>query len=291
MWTTRWVARDPIKVVDEIEGYVRQYGATNFPFQDLTAILKRDWIIAFCRALIDRKLNVTWQFPTGTRCEVIDREVARLLKESGMVNLNFAPESGSEETRKVIRKQMRTEPLMKSIEAAVGEGLNVSLFLVLGFPSDTPRSVAENIAFVRQAARLGVDNISVGYYMALPGTELYRQLESQGKIKLDRRYFRHILQGLALTPLLSFSDEMGSVSLAWWKARLYFAFYREKGMAHSIALALSGIAKSGHASKLQTALRNYVSQLGQASRALMATRWIPRKGERRIFAALSASRP
>lgn len=42
MWTTRWIARDPIKVVDEIEYYMKTYGARNFPFQDLTAIIKKD---------------------------------------------------------------------------------------------------------------------------------------------------------------------------------------------------------------------------------------------------------
>jgi len=39
MWTTRWYARDPLDAADEIEHYRDTYGATNFPFQDLTAIL------------------------------------------------------------------------------------------------------------------------------------------------------------------------------------------------------------------------------------------------------------
>ncbi|MCB9892291.1 MAG: cobalamin B12-binding domain-containing protein, partial [Planctomycetes bacterium] len=90
MWTTRWYPRNPVDVVDEIQSYMTTYGAVNFPFQDLTAIIKKDWIVRFCREIIDRKLDITWQFPSGTRCEVIDDEVAGLLRESGGRHLAFA---------------------------------------------------------------------------------------------------------------------------------------------------------------------------------------------------------
>ena len=96
MWTPRWIPRDPVKVVDEIESYVKRYGAGNFPFQDLTAIIQKNWIKAFCEELIRRKLNVFWQLSTGTRSEAIDAEVAALLKASGMTSMAYAPESGSD---------------------------------------------------------------------------------------------------------------------------------------------------------------------------------------------------
>src|SRR6185436_18264231 len=57
MWLPRWIPRDPVAVVDEIEMYVKRYDAGNFPFQDLTAIIRRDWIKAFCEELIRRNLN------------------------------------------------------------------------------------------------------------------------------------------------------------------------------------------------------------------------------------------
>ena len=37
----------------------------NFPFQDLTAIIQRQWIIDFCTELLDRGLDITWQMPTA----------------------------------------------------------------------------------------------------------------------------------------------------------------------------------------------------------------------------------
>ena len=91
MWTPRWIPRDYRKVVDEIEYYVTSYGARNFPFQDLTAIVRKDWIVGFCREILARGLDITWQLPSGTRSEAIDEEVAHLLRQSGMISMAYAP--------------------------------------------------------------------------------------------------------------------------------------------------------------------------------------------------------
>ena len=74
MWTTKWYARDAKDVVDEIEHWHKTYGANNFPFHDLTAIIKKDWIIGFCQELGSRPFHkdIVWQLPSGTRVEVID---------------------------------------------------------------------------------------------------------------------------------------------------------------------------------------------------------------------------
>ena len=52
MWTTRWVVRSPQDVIAEIKHYRAIYKATNFDFHDLTAIVKKSWIVEFCTLLI-----------------------------------------------------------------------------------------------------------------------------------------------------------------------------------------------------------------------------------------------
>ena len=95
MWTTRWVARDPADVVAEIKHYIAKYGASNFDFQDLTAVIRKTWIVEFCQRLLAEGLSITWQLPSGTRSEALDEEVLRLLVRSGCTNITYAPESGS----------------------------------------------------------------------------------------------------------------------------------------------------------------------------------------------------
>jgi radical SAM superfamily enzyme YgiQ (UPF0313 family) len=185
MWTTRWYARDPVDVVNEIAFYARTRGATNFPFQDLTAIIKKEWVVAFANELIRRRLDITWQMPTGTRCDVVDAEVADLLMRSGGRSLSYAPESGSERTRQLIKKKMKTEDLMRAVEVSTRAGLNVSALLVLGFPHDTEDDIRETVRLVRRFARLGVDDIACAFFFPIPGTALYQYLLGNGRLTQD----------------------------------------------------------------------------------------------------------
>ena len=115
MWTTRYITRDPVKVADEIELYKNKYNIANVDFQDLTAVVKRKWVVEFTHELIRRKLNVTWQMPSGTRSEVFDEEVADLLYKSGCRALAFAPESGSPEILAKIKKQVDLDHMLKAM--------------------------------------------------------------------------------------------------------------------------------------------------------------------------------
>jgi radical SAM superfamily enzyme YgiQ (UPF0313 family) len=290
MWTPRWIPRDPIKVVDEIEHYVNTYGARNFPFQDLTAIVKKDWIVRFCNELLRRDLKITWQLPSGTRSEAIDAEVARLLKRTGMSNMAYAPESGSERTRKLIKKKMTTERLFESIRAAAEAELNVSFFIVLGLPHDTTQDFAETERFLERAARAGVRDCSVAYYMALPGTELFDSLCDSGQIRFDREYFAHMLHNLALVPVRSFNTRFDRLALARWKLRLLFAFYRSASreadaaaLLTNVRRGLGGLLDGSHDSKLPTAVRNALFSAVHSASARLGRSWLPSSEERALF--------
>ncbi len=200
MWTRKWYPRNPIDVVDEMEYYHEKFGATNFPFHDLTAILKRSWIKEFCNEIIRRDLKVTWQFPSGTRCEVIDEEIARLMSKAGCSSLAFAPESGSMVTRKLIRKRMTDEALFKAIRASVKAGLNVTCFFVIGFPHDTWEEIKKTLKLVRKLAVLGIDDIAIGFFFPIPGTTLYYELLEKKKIELTDRFL--------LTPIFANDEKL-----------------------------------------------------------------------------------
>ena len=234
MWTTAWYARTPALVVDEIESYAKHQGAKNFPFQDLTAILKRDWVIEFCNEILARKLEITWQFPSGTRCEVIDDEVARLLRLSGGRSLAFAPESGSERTRKLIKKRMKTSSLMNAVKASVREKLNITVFIVLGFPHDTKEDLKHTTRLARKLGFAGIDDIAVGFFFPIPNTELYDQLMEQGRVDLSDRFL--------LTPIYAndekldernnYCDHLKARTLTLWKYRILFNFYAISMLTH-----------------------------------------------------------
>ena len=287
MWLPRWIPRDPIKVVDEIEFYKKHFNAKNFPFQDLTAIIKKEWIKAFCEEVIKRKLNITWQLPTGTRSEAIDDEIAHLLKKSGMTSMAYAPESGSEETRKFIKKRMKTENLFKSIDSASKAGLNIAVFIVIGFPHDNNKNLKENIKFIKRLASQGVTDMSVGYYMALPGTQLFNSLFDSGKITLDKNYFSHILDSLAIVPSQKYCFNLSRLKLLYYKIYFLYTFYKEKTRSSVYenfkSLFSLLFRKDDHDSKLQTALLNAFNSMKDTIRS-KKKRWISKDEEKLLFA-------
>ena len=80
MWTTRYVMRPAVDVADEIEHNIQEYGCNSIEFYDLTAIVKKEWVLEFTAELERRNLGITWQLPSGTRSESIDEQVIASIK-------------------------------------------------------------------------------------------------------------------------------------------------------------------------------------------------------------------
>ncbi len=183
MWSTRWVARKPALVLDEMELYQKKYGAENFSFYDLTAIVKREWILEFCKLVLQRGLKFTWQLPSGTRSEAIDEEVADHLYRTGCRNMNYAPESGSKRTLARIKKKVNLDSMKRSMRGCAKRGLVIKSNTILGFPGDTHRDVWATMKWLTEIAILGVHEATLTEYIPYPGTELFDGLVKVGKIR------------------------------------------------------------------------------------------------------------
>lgn len=189
MWTTKWIARSPRDVLDEMKRYMVRYGARDFAFYDLTAIVARRWIVEFCKLILQEGIVITWQLPTGTRSEAIDEEVAALLYASGCRSMDYAPESGSPSVLRRIKKRVDPDRMMRSMRAAIAQGIQVRANIILGFPDETHREVAETYVFIAKLASLGLDSISVFGFCPYPGSEIFDDLVARGRIRLDDDFF------------------------------------------------------------------------------------------------------
>lgn len=189
MWTQRWIARDPKRVVDEMESYVARHEACDFQFEDLTAIVRKDWVKAFCEEILRRGLRISWQLPSSTRSEAIDEGTCRLMKAAGCHEFAYAPESGSPRTLKLIKKKVSPDRLYASARAAMKGGINVGCFFILGFPHETWRDVLHTYRAAATCAVLGFSTVNLNAFSPQPNTELYRGLLAEGKIQLNDDYF------------------------------------------------------------------------------------------------------
>ncbi len=176
MWTTRWLARSPELVVEEMKHWKAKFNITHFEFYDLTTIVKKEWIIEFCNLLLLECLEITWALPSGTRSEALDIEVLGLLDKSGCHSLTYAPESGSPTTLKRIKKKVDTVKMLQSMRWAVKQNIEIKANMIIGFPGQTKREVFESYVFTLKMAWVGINDVAFFPFVPYPGSELFQYL-------------------------------------------------------------------------------------------------------------------
>jgi len=225
MWTTRWLARDPDLLLDEIEHYQKTYQATNFDFYDLTAIVKKKWIVDFCHKIEERGLTFTWQLPSGTRSEAIDDEVAGLLFKSGCRNLSYSPESGSPGVLARIKKKITTDSVIESITSSFSQGMNVKCNIIFGFPGETLKEVFESYRFIIRMGFAGAYDISVWAFSPYPGSELFEQIHKQRGFAMDDAYYDSLRSYADASRTISYSENFSDgllKKLRWFGVALFY---------------------------------------------------------------------
>jgi radical SAM superfamily enzyme YgiQ (UPF0313 family) len=226
MWGTSWLARDPARVLAEIRSYMTKFGAENIDFYDLTAIVKKDWVIQFSDLIEASGVNFTWQLPSGTRSEAIDAEVTRRLYASGCRNMSYAPESGSPETLKRIKKKVKLDRMKTSMREAIAQGINCKANIIIGFPGETHRNVWETLKFCAELALLGLHDLSISPFSPYPGSELYTGLITTGRIgELTDNYYFSLAAYTDITETISYSEHISNRSLNFYRTVGQVMFY------------------------------------------------------------------
>lgn len=264
MWTTRYEARPPADVVDEIEGYVARYGVENIDFYDLTSIIRREWVLEFCELMQRRRVGVTWQLPSGTRSEALDAEVLSAMYRSGCRNVSYAPESGSLRTLKSILKKVKLDRMLTSMRDAVAAGLNVKANIVIGFPDEDRDDLRETLRFIGRMAEAGVHDVSVWTFSPYPGSQLFDELREAGKLgPLDDDYFTSLLSYSDLGGAVSYNEALSSTELQRWRLLGLSLFYLQSYARHPSRPLRSArnILRSSYESRMEMSLSNLLRRL------------------------------
>lgn len=185
MWGQEMSLRRPSDVVDEIEHYVDKYEIKHIELMDIAGFINKKWTKDFLRELIDRRLPISWLHTAGTRSELLEEDVLRACKDSGVLKILYAPESGSKETLRRIQKRVDLSRLVASMKMANRVGISMRAPLLFGFPGQTMREAFENVFFAFKMVLIGVDDIVVSAFTAYPGSENYRDLVKRGKIDIE----------------------------------------------------------------------------------------------------------
>jgi anaerobic magnesium-protoporphyrin IX monomethyl ester cyclase len=225
MWGKLWRARPVEDIIKEMKFLINRYKANHFDFTDLTLAVKKPWLKEFCETMIKEKLSVTWGVPSGTRVEVLDYEMLNLLKEAGLNDITYAPESGSPRMLKIIKKKINPKQFIRSLKDAVKIQLRTRVNIIIGFPDETRYNYLETLLFVCKTAYIGVNDLLVMGLSIYPGTEDFKRVEQDRGVKLDDEYFDMLTEQGSLGFAPCYSNHYTRLELNIYKYLIWIAFY------------------------------------------------------------------
>lgn len=175
--------RDPVKVVDEMEFMIKEYGTNFFLFNDDNFLFNPKKVIEFCDEIIRRKLDINWLPHGGMQVSaILKKNIVEKLTESGVIYWNLAVESGNAEILKRTKKPLilkQTPVCIERIRSA-NKDAYINGNFVLGFPYETWTEIYDTLDF---AGSLDLDWRSIYPFQPLPSTVDYEYAIKKGYIE------------------------------------------------------------------------------------------------------------
>ncbi len=160
--------RSPKNVVDEIEFYVREFGARDIKFWDESFTYDRDRVLGICEEILRRKIKVTWWI--SARADCVDREMLEMMKRAGCWCINFGVESGVQKNLDMLRKNLTIEQIIQAVDLTHEVGIQTFTTYIFGIPGETFQEGLETIKLAKRLNSMITEFFPISPF---PGTDLW----------------------------------------------------------------------------------------------------------------------
>ena len=158
------------KVFREIEE-IRSLGYTCLWIADDCFTLDCKYLAAFCHEMIRREVPVLWT--CLSRVDRLTPELAHLMKRAGCIRVYLGLESGSNETLRLMNKQVTVEQGIRAVDLFSRAGIGTAGFFMVGYPGETVESIEKTFTL---ALSLPLDEAWFTIPLPLPGTPLFARV-------------------------------------------------------------------------------------------------------------------
>ena len=172
--------RSPANVIEEILLLQRQYGVREIHVEDDNFSAVRREVRKFCEAMIAEKIDMPWYCTSGLRLDLIDEEIAGLMRKAGCYTATIAIESASQRTLNHMKKNLNLAKVPEHIRILRNAGFDLNALFILGYPTETREDIEETI---RYAMKLDVQRAQFSNFLPIPGTEAYEFVKARGEIE------------------------------------------------------------------------------------------------------------
>ena len=172
-------SRNPENVIEEMKILVHNYGIKEFEIIDDIFNLDYQRALNICELIIKNNLNVKIAFPNGLRCDLLDENLIKKLKEAGTYFLGISVETASPRMQQYIHKNLNLDKVKSTIDLAHKYKIFTVGYFMLGFPTETKPEMLQTINYACDSKLNYATFFSVSPFK---GTELWEVCKD--KIKL-----------------------------------------------------------------------------------------------------------
>ena len=155
------------KVFSEIEE-ILTLGYTCLWIADDCFTLDSEYLAAFCREMVRRDASVSWT--CLSRVDRLTPGIVDLMKRAGCIRVYLGLESGSDETLRLMNKQVTVEQGIRAVHLFSRAGIGTAGFFMVGYPGETAESIEKTFDLVLS---LPLDEAWFTIPLPLPGTPLF----------------------------------------------------------------------------------------------------------------------
>jgi radical SAM superfamily enzyme YgiQ (UPF0313 family) len=184
----RYRLKSPERVLAEVRHTLSHAPGRRIMFCDNNFNVPRRHAEALCRAFHVHSPDFQWG--TGDLQPVgIDEEFCRLLKDSGCFYVNLSIESASDTVLRRMKRGYTARQVRESLEALRRSGIAFGASLLFGAPGETPDTVAETLALLREfEIPLGVW-ATIGIYLWTDYQDITAEARQEGMLEKGSSLF------------------------------------------------------------------------------------------------------
>jgi radical SAM superfamily enzyme YgiQ (UPF0313 family) len=176
LWQGRRRMRSPESIAAELSDLWHFHGVDQVFFTDDIFTINRRWLSELLAALKGLEHPVHWG--CATRVDLVDAALIVQMAEAGCTGIQFGVESGAQSILDSV-KGIQKQQVLGAVTAAVAAGIDAVCSFMIPFPDDTPETLAESLAFMREVHEAGA-RIYLSYTCPYPGTMFFERAEELG---------------------------------------------------------------------------------------------------------------
>lgn len=171
-------------IMDEIELLCNKFRVRELHIEDDNFLLKKEFVLEFCDALLKSGLSISWACPNGIRLDTLDKEVIVSMEKSGCYSFGVGIESGDDSVLKKIGKNLTTAQIEEKITLVKkNTSIKITGFFLIGHPAE---GIAEIKKTIRFSKRLPIGKAAFCTLIPLPGTRVFDGWLKAKKITLGQ---------------------------------------------------------------------------------------------------------